>query len=605
MKTFIDRRTMLRSGAVAGAALALPASTLAATPARDPKLATLFDALFLEGVRQRPESATLLGLDTGANADLRASLSDASEAGRAAARALTASQIKRLQAVDRKKLGPADRLDLDVVLYARRAAAAADRFGYAGAPYVISQQNGAYQSVPDFLDTKHPLNNVSDADAWLSRLAAFAIQLDANTIRFTQDAAARVLPADFLLDLTLTQLGKLKVAAFSARLVKSFATRTRAKGLPDSYATRAAALYDAQVLPALSRQFDAVSAARAHATHDAGVWKLKDGDAYYRMALRNATTTRLSPQEVHRFGQDQAAAIIARMDGIMRKQGLTSGTVGERLKAIHDLPGQVFPNTDAGKAEAIAYCNARLAAIRERLPRVFKRIPPYGFEVRRVPPETEAGAASAFAQGPSLDGSRPGYVYFNFQDSGEWPKFMLPTVIYHEGLPGHQFEGGLALSNNDLPLIRKANGFSGYAEGWALYAEQIADEIGMYDDDPLGQLGYLKEQLFRAHRCIIDTGLHHYRWSREQAIDLFVTAQGETPGFATREIDRYCVNPGQACSYKLGHSTFVAIRDKAQKLLGARYDIKDYHEAVLAGGRVPLEILQAQGDAWIAARMKG
>jgi uncharacterized protein (DUF885 family) len=605
VKTLIDRRTILRSGAAAGAVLALPATTLAATSAHDPKLAALFDTLFFEGVRQRPESATLLGLDTGKNADLRGKLSDASEAGRAASRALTANQIKRLLAVDRQRLSPADRLDYDVVLYARRAAAAADRFDYAGAPYVISQQNGAYQSTPDFLDTKHPLNSAGDAEAWLSRLGAFAGQLDANTTRFTRDAAANMLPADFLLDLTLTQLAKLKVPATDARLIQSFAARARAKGLPESFATRAAALHDAQILPALTRQFDAVTAARGHATHDAGVWKLKDGDAYYRMALRNATTTRLTPQEVHKFGLDQAAAITARMDGIMRKQGMTSGSVGDRLKAIHDLPGQVFPNTDAGKAEAIAYCNARLVAIRERLPRVFRRIPPYKFEVRRVPPETEAGAASAFSQGPSLDGSRPGYVYFNFQDSGEWPKFMLPTVIYHEGLPGHQFEGGLALSNNDLPLIRKASGFSGYAEGWALYAEQLADEIGMYDDDPLGQLGYLKEQLFRAHRCIIDTGLHHYRWSREQAIDLFVTAQGETPGFATREIDRYCVNPGQACSYKLGHSTFVAIRDKAQKLLGKKYDIKDYHDAVLAGGRLPLEILQAQGDAWIARRLRG
>ncbi len=601
----IDRRTLLRTGAAAGAVLALPATAFAATPAHDPKLATLFDTLFLEGVRQRPESATLLGLDTGPNADLRSKLGDVGEAGRAAARALTASQIKRLAAVDRKKLSPADRLNYDVVLYARRAAAAGDRFDYAGNPYVISQQNGAYQSTPDFLDTKHPLNNAGDADAWLSRLAAFAGQLDANTQRFTRDAAAKVLPADFLLDLTLTQLGKLKLPAKDARLIQSFAARARARGLPDSYAAKAAALYDAQVLPALARQFEAVKVARAHATHDAGVWKLKDGDAFYRMALRNATTTRLTPQEVHKFGLDQAASIIARMDGIMRKQGMTSGTVGQRLQAIHDLPGQVFPNTDAGKADAIAYCNARLAAIRERLPRVFKRIPPYKFEVRRVPPETEAGAASAFSQGPAIDGSRPGYVYFNLMDSGEWPKFMLPTVIYHEGLPGHQFEGGLALSNDDLPLIRKASGFSGYAEGWALYAEQLADEIGMYDDDPLGQLGYLKEQLFRAHRCIIDTGLHHYRWSREQAIDLFVTAQGETPGFATREIDRYCVNPGQACSYKLGHSTFVGIRDKAQRLLGAKYDIKDYHEAVLAGGRLPLEILQAQGDAWIAGRMRG
>eukprot|EP01035_Chromulina_nebulosa_P038760 gene38760-52349_t len=297
MREPIDRRTMLRSGAAAGAVLALPATALAATPTHDPKLAALFDALFLESVRQRPESATLLGLDTGQNADLRSKLSDTSETGRAAARALTASQIKRLLAVDRTALSPADRLDYDVVLYARRATAAADRFDYAGAPYVISQQNGAYQATPDFLDTKHPLNSAGDAEAWLSRLAAFAGQLDANTTRFTRDAAANVLPADFLLDLTLTQLAKLKVPATDARLIQSFAARARAKGLPDSFAARAAALHNAQILPALTRQFDAVTAARAHATHDAGVWKLKDGDAFYRMALLLSTDRPGAPHE--------------------------------------------------------------------------------------------------------------------------------------------------------------------------------------------------------------------------------------------------------------------------------------------------------------------
>ena len=158
-------------------------------------------------------------------------------------------------------------------------------------------------------------------------------------------------------------------------------------------------------------------------------------------------------------------------------------------------------------------------------------MPPYQFEVRRVPPQTEAGAASAFSQAPSLDGKRPGIVYFNLRDSAEWPKFCLATTVYHEGLPGHQFEGGLALSNQNLPLIRKIGGFSGYGEGWALYAEQLADELGMYDDDPLGRLGYLKFQLFRANRCVVDTGIHTLRWSREQAIRHFVEQDGEAPGF--------------------------------------------------------------------------
>ena len=250
---------------------------------------------------------------------------------------------------------------------------------------------------------------------------------------------------------------------------------------------------------------------------------------------------------------------------------------------------------------AIAYCNARLDAIRTRLPQVFERIPPYGFEVRRVPLQTEAGAAAAFAQAPAIDGSRPGLVYFNLKDSADWPKFCLATTVYHEGLPGHQMESGLALSNTRLPLIRKINGFSGYGEGWALYAEQLADEIGMYDDDPLGQLGYLKFLLFRANRCVVDTGLHHLRWTREQAIRHFVEAEGEAEGFATREVERYCVNPGQAASYKLGHSVFVDIRDSAKKQQGDRFDLKAFHTAVLRHGRVPLDVLRRVGEEWARA----
>jgi uncharacterized protein (DUF885 family) len=229
-------------------------------------------------------------------------------------------------------------------------------------------------------------------------------------------------------------------------------------------------------------------------------------------------------------------------------------------------------------------------------------MPPYRFEVRRVPPQTEAGAASAFSQAASIDGKRPGLVFFNLHDSAEWPKFCLATTVYHEGLPGHQFEGGLALSNQNLPLIRKTGGFSGYGEGWALYAEQLADELGMYDDDPLGRLGYLKFQLFRANRCVVDTGIHTLRWSREQAIRHFVEQEGEAPGFAAREVERYCVSVGQACSYKLGHSVFTALRENAKAKLGPRFDIKAFHDAVLGTGRVPLDILQQVGDRWLASQ---
>jgi uncharacterized protein (DUF885 family) len=285
-----------------------------------------------------------------------------------------------------------------------------------------------------------------------------------------------------------------------------------------------------------------------------------------------------------------------------RKIAMTNAaslTIGERIAALTRDPKFLFPNTDAGKADAIAYCNGRLAAIRPRLPSVFKRLPGYAFEVRRVPPATEPGAASAFSQPPALDGSRPGIIYFNLRDSAEWPKFALATTVFHEGLPGHQLEGGLALSNKNLPLIRKTGFFSGYGEGWALYAEQLADEIGMYEDDPFGRIGYLKFQLFRAGRCVVDTGIHHMKWSREKAIQYFVALDGDAEGFAAREVERYCATPGQACSYKLGHSVWVNGRARAKAALGSRYDIKEFHAAGLNCGRVPLDILDSVIDTYI------
>ena len=598
----LDRRAFLLTSTAATAAAGMPAW---AQPAPSP-LNKLFDDFFQENLRSRPESATQLGLDKGPNADLRAKLSDSSPAGRAATRAQTQSQLRRLKAFDASHLSEADRVNYDTVMYTLTSQAAVQGFDFGGAgygpsPYIVSQQTGAYQSTPEFLDTKHKIESKADADAYLSRLAAFATQLDNDTDRMRHDAGVGVLPPDFILDRALEQMTKQRVPAGDAKVVASIARRAAAKGLGDSYGRDAATIYNERILPALDRQIAETKALRAKAGHDAGVWHIPQGAAFYDVALHNTTTTSLSPTQVHQFGVDQARSISARMEALLKAQGMTQGSIGARVEALYKVPGQLYPNTDAGKAEAIAYCNGRLAAIKGRLPKVFRRMPPYQFEVRRVPPELEAGAASAFSQAPAIDGSRPGLVYFNLHDSAEWPKFMLATVVYHEGLPGHQFEGGLALSNKNLPMIRKTGGFSGYGEGWALYAEQVADELGMYDDDPLGRIGYLKEQLFRAQRCIVDTGLHHLRWSKERAIQQFVDEMGETPGFAAREVERYCVNPGQACSYKLGHSVFTGIRAKAQKTLGSRYNIMDFHDAVLGCGRVPLDVLQQVGDRWIAS----
>jgi uncharacterized protein (DUF885 family) len=598
----LSRRDFLSSTAVL-ATTVLAATPLHAAPGQPAELNALLDTFFQEGLQQNPENATQLGLDKGSNAGLKSRLRDESGYGIVAAKAQNADQLRRLKAFDASGLTGLDRVNFDTVLYTRESAAAIARFDFGGtsygpSPYVISQLTGAYQSVPDFLDTKHKIETAADADAYLARLDAFAGQLDDNTARFRHDAGLGVVPPDFLLDRSLEQMAATRTTADKSLLVTSIARRAKEKGLSDDYAAKAAAIYDSKIGPALDRLIALTRDLRRTAAHDASLRRLKQGEAFYSAALHSTTTTGMSPLDIHKLGLDQGAEIRGRIDALLKAQGMTAGTVGERILALYKQ--QVYPNTDEGKAQCIAYCNQRLDEIRPHLPAVFRRIPNYSFEVRRVPPQTEPGAASAFSQAPALDGSRPGIVYFNLHDSAEWPRWCLSTTIFHEGLPGHQLEGGLALANAGLPLIRKTIGFSGYAEGWALYAEQLADEIGMYDSDPLGRIGYLKFQLFRANRCVVDTGIHHMRWSREQAIKYFVENGGDAPGFATREVERYCATPGQACSYKLGHTVWTRARARAQKALGPKYDIKDFHEAGLDCGRVPLDILDGVIDRYIA-----
>ncbi len=448
----LSRRQLLASTAATAAAFALPKFALAdAANPTAAKLNGLMDTFFQENLRASPERATLLGLDKGANADLKGKLSDESAAGIAADKALNQSQLNRLKALDANALSGMDRVNYDTLVYIgdSRARVAAFDFGgsaFGPSPYAVSQLTGVYQQVPDFLDTKHRIENAADADAYISRMEGFAVQLDNNTDRMKHDAAMGVVPPDFILDRTLEQMTATRTTADKSLLVTSIARRAKEKGLPDSYAANAAKIYDAKIGPALDRQIAQAKSLRKTATPDAGVWKLKDGEGYYATALHFGTTTNMTADEVHKLGVDQAKEISARIDELLKKQGMTKGTVGERLAALSKDPAQLYADTDAGKAEAIAFCNKRLDEIKPRLPTVFNRVPPYSFEVRRVPPQTEAGAASAFSQGPSLDGSRPGIVYINLHSTGDWPRFMLSSVIFHEGLPGHQMEGGLSLS---------------------------------------------------------------------------------------------------------------------------------------------------------------
>ena len=602
----LNRRDVLALGA---AAAAFGGPALAAAPgdaAAEAMLSGVAEAL----MREYPENASALGLDKSARAALKATLTDRSLEGRGKLAATAKVRLARMKAVDRKRLSPAAGLDLGVVQTAHELAVEgfdfpygdaiglSSQWSYRNAPYVVAQNTGAFVETPDFLDSQHAIAGPADIDAYLNRLELYAAQLDGETARLRHDGALGVVSPDFLLDKTLKQQKGARAQPIADwGLITGLAKK--AKDMPGDHVRRATAIVAGKIAPAMDRQIAELTAHRAKATSDAGAWKLPHGEAYYAWALRAGTTSRMSPDEVHQMGQEQLKMLFARMDGLLKAQGLSQGSVGARMKALGEDPRNLFPNTDAGRAQLLAYLNGRVADIRTRLPRAFATLVPGNLIIKRVPVEIQDGAPGGYAGAGSIDGTVPGNYYINLADTGIWPRYALPTLTYHEGIPGHIWQGEYTYK---LPLVRSLLAFNAYSEGWALYAEQLADELGAYDGDPLGQLGYLQSIAFRACRLVVDTGLHAKRWTREQAIDWFVTTNGSTRQEVQGEVDRYCAWPGQACGYKVGHSEIVRLRTKAQAALGARFDLRTFDDAVVMGGNVPLTQLEGVIDGYVASR---
>ena len=598
----LRRRSFVQSIGAAALASTVPAAARVSGQTKegtgDATLRALLDRIFNDRLTESPEGATALGLDTGKNAALKSQLSGRSAADAARDLARSKRELAAIKAIDPATLGENARLDYDVVTYQlERSIAGREKFTYGSAggryaPYRLSQLTGAYQDVPDFLDNQHRVKDAVDADAYLARLEAFATVLDQESERQRADAARGVFAPDYVLDTTLKQFASLRdKAAGETGMVTGFKAKLEAAKLPAERVARAEKIVADKVFPALDRQRALITELRGKATHDAGVWRLPDGEAYYTAAAEAATTTRLTGDEIHRIGLEQVAEISARIDAILKAQGITNGTVGARLVALNERPDQLFPNTDPGREALLEALRAQVKAMEKRLPEQFATLPKAPVEVRRVPPAIQAGAPGGYYQAATLEGSRPGIYYINLRDTFDRPKFGLATLSYHEAVPGHHLQVMLSLESQDIPLIRRRGGFSGYSEGWALYTEQLADEMGMYDGDPLGQVGYLQSLLFRATRLVVDSGMHAKRWSREKATDYFIATTGIARGRSQGEIDRYTVWPGQACSYKIGHTVWVELRDEAKAKAGAKWDPRQFH-GVLRKGAMPLDVLK-------------
>lgn len=552
-----------------------------------------------------PEGATSLGIDTGARAAERGKLSDRSAAGQRAIAGTLKADLARVRAFDKAGVDHATRTSLAVVESAYGVAL--DGFalpygdvavgGWRNTPYVVIQNVGAYIDVPRLLTSDQPVKTSADAEAYLARLGAFAGVLDGETGRLKDAEGQGLIAPAFLIDKALPQMeATLADARRGGSIADSLATKTREAGIAGDWRTRAAAIAQGPVAAALERQIAALRAQRSRATMDAGLWARPGGDQWYAWGLRASTTTRMTPDEIHRMGREELADLQGQMDPILKRLGYTQGSVGDRMNALAKDPRFQFPNNDAGRAEIMAYIQTWLGKIRAEMPRAFRTLVRGNVEVKRLPLAEEPGAPAAYGGAGSIDGSIPGKFWINLHTTDLHSKYSLPDLTFHEAIPGHVWQGEYA---NQMPLIRTMLAFNAYSEGWALYAEQLADELGLYDDFEVGRLGYLQSLAFRACRLVVDTGLHAKRWTREQAVAFFVEENGSNPLEVASEVDRYCSWAGQACGYKVGHSEIVRQRGLAQAALGPKYDLRDFNDVVVKGSNVPLDVLALNVDEYV------
>lgn len=588
----ISRREFVGTIGATAVALAVQPGTALADLSEDAKLDALFTRIFNDQIMLSPQSATSLGLDKGPLAHLRLRLDDDSAAGQEAALANTRQALDSLGRVNVAALSPTMKLNLDVVRYQlqRRLEGPALGVDNPQSPYRITQRFAAAFNVPDFLDSTHPVETSADAEAYLSRLAGLSVAIDDDNNAQSEQAARGILAPAWTLDLALAQLVKLRSPApAESPMVASLVRRAARKGIAGNWHARATAIVRDSVYPALERQLALLNRLKASSPAGDGAWRIPRGDEIYATALRHATTTNFTPEEVHLIGLEQVADLTAQLDAVLRDAGYTKGTVGERLAALNTRPEQLYPDSAQGRAQLISSLNAGVAKMNGLLSGAFLTLPTQPLEIRAVPTEIQDGAANGYYYPATLDGSRPAIYWINLKEVSDWPRYSLPSLTYHEGTPGHHLQISLAQRSDDVPMIRKSGGFSAYSEGWALYAEQVADELGAYEG--IEKAGYLQSFLFRAARLVVDTGLHAKRWSREQATDYMVGTTGFTRPRTQREVERYCTMIGQACSYKIGHIAWTRAREKAQKALGSKFDIRQFHEVLLEGA-MPLSILE-------------
>jgi uncharacterized protein (DUF885 family) len=477
--------------------------------------------------------------------------------------------------------------------------------------YPVNQPFGVQNQFPSFMANTHRLLNPRDCEYYLMRLEALPKKFDQLLENLKIREQKKILPPRFVVEEVLKEMidfvGK---PASENILATSFKSRVaKIDKLTEvqhaEFQARVETAVIGKIYPAYQKLIDYFQKILPRTTTDDGVWKLPDGDAYYAYCLRENTTTKLRPDEVHELGLHEVGRIEGEMRAILDANGFSGQPIGEAMDKLAKDARFLYANDDKSRADALPEYTRLITQAKERSSKeLFLTTPHAKIEVRRVPEFKEATAPGAYYDPPAMDGSRPGIFFANLRDMNEVPKWSMPTLAYHEGVPGHHWQISTAEELKGLPQFRKVIPFTAYVEGWALYCEWLAKQVGWYDNDPFGDLGRLRDELFRAVRLVVDTGIHAKHWTREQAIAYMREKTGMGEKEVKSEIERYIVAPGQACAYKVGMLKIQELCTRAEKELGAKFDQREFHEVVFKNSALPLEILQEQVNDYIRQKKR-
>ncbi len=518
-----------------------------------------------------------------------------------------------------------NKLNTKILAFYMKGEIDSEPFFYHG--YPVNQMGGVQNSLPSLMESAHKLEDESDIEAYISRLSKFDTKFEQLIETLKKSEEKDIIPPKFIIQRVIDEMsgfvGTNKVITdneLSSTILSSVKSNIlytnfeskidKIKDLTqeqkDDYKQQVEKEISTTVFGAYQGLIDYFTGLQTKATNDAGVWKFPNGEAYYQHQLKGSTTTDMTPEEVHQIGLAEVARIKKEMQDILVSEGYTdtTKTIGATIQELNKEERFLFPNTDEGRQMVLDEYNRILSEISAGIDNAFDIRPKAGLEVKRVPEFKEEGSAGAYYNAPAMDGSRGGVFYANLRNVHESVKFGMKTLAYHEGVPGHHFQIAIQSELEDVPIFRTIGLFSAYTEGWALYTERLAWELGFYDNDPFGNLGRLQAEIFRAVRLVVDTGIHHKKWTREEAIDFMVKNTGMTTTEVTTEIERYIVWPGQACSYKIGMIKILELRERAKESLGDKFDLREFHNVVLKNGAVPLAILEEIIDDYIARMLE-